>query len=283
MTSTRARSRRRVINPSAHPKIDLGFVPDSWITVFDALDEASFPSAADFLSVPEPPFDSTDDPTLLPAVPFTRDEPWGQMDGESSHHYAWFSYYRSLGLGREVVSVAHHFSIHPNTLYRVAKDHDWSIRALSWDAHRERIYTLQMIEDTRKMAHTHAEIAARGLTALSSAFNPILDEIEENPEAFAAELRALPVRSKLNLAQRSAAVLPSLMTAERVSRGLPSEVRANININESRLTIDSSDDILGVVHVLLSSAPGLATGRVAEIEAAGEDLDAEREPEGPAL
>lgn len=188
------------------------------------------------------------DPETEP--PFSESEPWGRMEGETEREFRWFCYYRSLGMGRKKSDVARHYEVSTAAVSSVVKKNDWDDRILAWDRYREREYTQKVIENVHAMAAHHAEIASRGILALSNAFEALIKRISQDPKKFEEEIGEMPIRQLFGLAQKSAQVIPNLMNAERLSRGMPTEITKNLTVEEHTVTIQTTDQLAEIVHAL---------------------------------
>lgn len=194
--------------------------------------------------------------SFLDASPYSAAEPWGLMDGESSHEYQYFAHYRAQGLGRVKNRVATHFEVSPAAIYRVAEKNDWDNRCRAWDVYREQIYTAERIEETRDMAKVHANIARKGIIALASAWEHLVGRMEADPELWKAELEEIPTKQLIVLAQRSAQVLPNLMNAERLSRGMPTELISTHSTVDQRITVQTTDELALILGGLFGALGG---------------------------
>lgn len=239
-------------------------LPKSWQTFFDeATDWPYIDPDENGLADPEPSF-VTYEPSA-DIEPFSEDEPWGIMATETDREYALFSHYRSLGITRTRTATAKHFSISTVHISKVSKERNWDARCRAWDDYREKIYTAELIMGVKEMAHKHAEIAREGVTALATTFEAIVSQLanEEDREQFLAQLAELPVKTQLAIAQRSAQVIPNLMSAERLSRGLPTEISAELHLTDARVTIQTTDDLYAIISGL---AGPLAVARSSDPE-----------------
>lgn len=195
---------------------------------------------------------------FLDATPYSVEEPWGLMEGEASRDYQYFSHYRAQGLGRVKLQVAKHFAVSPPVIYRVAKDNDWDNRCRAWDVYREKIYTAEIVEETREMARVHANIARKGIVALGSAWENLIERMESDPELWRAELEEIPTKQLITIAQRSAQVIPNLMNAERLSRGMPTELISTHSTHDHTVTLQSTDDLALLLAGLFGAIGGRA-------------------------
>lgn len=246
----------RITSKGKGSAVTLRQLPKSWIPIFEAVESWPYPDPDENgLSDPHPAFaDFPASPEDLPDIePFSEAEPWGKMSAESLHHYRLFDYYRSLNITRTRRAVAEHFGLARMTIEMLAGEKNWDARARAWDEYRERIYTAELLMGVKEMAHSHAETARQGIEALAIAFQAVVEglEDEDSRAELIAEINDLPVKQKLALAQKSAQVIPNLMNAERLSRGLPTEISASLNLNETRVTIQSTDDLYSVLSGLV--------------------------------
>jgi len=246
-------------------------LPDTWVTIIDAADEWPYlnPDAHGLLN-PEVDFsDYPSDPSLLPddIEPFSEDEPWGKMIAETNREYSQFSHYRAQGLTRTHTATSIHFGVKRTTISLLSKNRNWEARVQAWDLYRERVYTTELLLGVKEMAHTHAEVASRGIKALAI-------ENEGDRQAMFDELAELPVKTQLLLAQKSAAVLPNLMNAERLSRGLPTEISAELHLHDVRVSVQSTDDLANILLGLAGPLSVAQGDQSVEIEAEAIEDDA---------
>lgn len=234
----------------------------------DALNGWGVFTEPEHLHDPTTPFDSADpsvalasiNPVYLVDSQYSREEPWGMMDGESERDYQLFSHYRALGLARTKTDVARHFSVHNNSIYKLAGENDWDNRVRAWDRHKEEQYTAELLEQTRAMAGIHAKVAATGIKALASVFDVLIErtaDIDDLREQFAD----YPTATLLRLAQDTAKALPNLMSAERLSRGLPTELTATVIKQDTRITVRTSDEFAEILSTLAFAQPTVIDGR----------------------
>lgn len=242
------------------PKDDMDINLDMWGTIPN--DEPSLDALA----------------TIHP--PYTEDAPWQKMDSEPPHTYEAFLLYRDMGMStRTYKAVAELVDVTPMSITRWAADYNWNMRIVAWDEYRERIYTAAVIERTREMAEKHAEVAAKGIAALSTAFEAIIHRMEDDPEGFMGELSEKSASQLLSLAKSSAQVLPNLMSAERLSRGLPTELSASIAVVDQRITIHSRDDLAAIAFGLADVFAGSQGADVVDVRGTDPDARAEADPE----
>lgn len=210
----------------------------------DVMHEEEVDSFGDFPSAPE---EMPEAPAEL--VPYSEFEPWGKMDEETDRDYELFSHYLASGLGRTYGATARHFQISQAYISKRAHKHDWPDRVKAWDDYREMVYTSLVIEKTKKMAEEHAGIAAKGIAALAIVFDEILNRAKD-PELMKLELEEMSTRALFGLADKAARALPNLMGAERLSRGLPTELTAEVQVKENRVTVQTTEELSEIINGL---------------------------------
>lgn len=258
------------------PASVLAHLPEDWTTAITEAEEWPYLDPDDNgLADPEPTFanfPATKKDLPADIEPFSQEEPWGIMFTESSRTYQLFDHYRSLGITRTHRAVADFFDLSRQYVDQVATKFNWETRVRAWDDYRERVYTTELLLGVKEMAHKHAEVAAQGVAALATAFSGIVESMADpdSREAFLAEIAELPVRTQLALAQGSARVIPGLMNAERLSRGLPTEISAELRVSEARVTIQTTDDLadilLGIAGPLAVSRSGDSEGEIVDVD-----------------
>jgi len=240
------------LNPSRETQ--LSKLPPSWRTALGKAEEWPFVDPDVMLATQVPSFGDfpADDSVPDDIIPFSEFEPWGKMEDETGRDYELFSYYRASGLSRSQSATARHFGITQPYVGRVAARCNWLDRVDAWDKYREQVYTTQVIDGIRKMADDHAQIASKGIKALSIAFDKLLERMEGDDPAWQNEIDELSFRTLFSMVERSGRVLPNLMGAERLSRGLPTELTAQVIIKENRVVVQSTEDLAQIVQGLQS-------------------------------
>lgn len=264
-----------ILAPVTLPASEISRLPESFRVIVEAANRWPYPDPdSNGLADPYPGFDD-DDNTYLPAdiEPFSENEPWGKMESESPRAYAMFCHYRAQGLTRTMKKTAEHFGVLTPTISNIASKYNWHSRIAAWDDYRERVYTNELLMGVREMAERHTEVAKKGIEAIAVVFESIAEQIADPDDRaeFLAELRDLPVRTQISLAQKSSQVIPNLMNAERLSRGLPTEISANLHQVDHTVTLQTTDDlfsiITGLAQPLAASRSALQSGEHGIIEA----------------
>lgn len=152
-------------------------------------------------------------------------EPWGQLPDEPERSFEMFKWYRDQGLTRTIKATAEHFGVKAVGVSNdYASPYRWRDRARAFDDHEDRVYRLSLDRAVREMAERHASSMAEGLQALTAPFIALQKRIEIDPEEFWEDLANTDAKRLIELAVKVGRVLPAMMGAERLARGLPSEI-----------------------------------------------------------
>lgn len=182
---------------------------DSALTSPLDLDAPDLPSAPLATS---PPLDSTDD------------EPWGRQRAETDRQWELFSYFMSLPHSqRTLTNVAKEYGLHLSGVKEVAAKRDWKVRVAQWDQHQSRIFQLARTEAIRDMVTRHATDVQNIITLLQLPFQAIARKLEYEP-GLVDELSERDMQALVNMATKAGRLIPSMMNAERLARGMPTEV-----------------------------------------------------------
>lgn len=247
-----------------NPKTTNGVtLPLSWQVLTDASESWPFLDPDENgLADPEPSFaDYPAEPEafgLNGDVPWSNDEPWGRMLSEGDRAWELFCEFRAQGITRSIRQVAEKFELAQSTIFGYAQENNWQARAIAWDDYRERIYTIELLAGVKEMAHRHAEIARNGIESLSVIYDTILGQLSNEVERadFIEELKALPPKTQLAIAQRSGQVMGNMMNSERLARGLPTEITADISLRKTEVTIQPTDALVDIIGGLLAAVAG---------------------------
>lgn len=150
-------------------------------------------------------------------------EPWTRKENETEKAWGYFEHFRDAGPERTFVGTAKHFGLHEAFVSKIAAKYRWRDRALAWDRHMDRVYRISVQRAVREMAQRHASQVVESLGVLALPFQAIQRKLEENPD-FLDELAGTDIRRLFDMALRSGKILPMLMSAERLARGMPTEI-----------------------------------------------------------
>jgi hypothetical protein len=212
--------------------------------------------------------DALDDPNI---------NPWERLPGETAAAYAAFEAYRDMGPGRSVPKVID--MGHSGTSAAWCSKNLWVERCRRWDQHLSRIREQTYINGIEEMAYRHAETAKETLEALMAPVNELNRRVKEDPDRTRAELDGASIGKIMELAQASARSLQSVMNAERISRGLPTEISKKDEEHVHRIEYGDPERLAatletfartGVLDALMATG---GTGQVIDAEAYELDPD----------
>ena len=202
--------------------------------------------------------DLTPDPHTLDVAPNYL-EPWNRLADETDRAWEVFLYYRDLGPGRTQTAVGKHFGINLNGIQaNYVNKYDWKERVLSYDQHEDRLYNAKRATGIKEMATRHSNDLVGFLDALAIPFRALQAKLESDPEAL-EDLSESTVKQLIDLSVKAGRIIPSMMAAERVARGMPSET---IEIHgEVTHTHDLDRDQIGEVLATLERSGAFAEQR----------------------
>lgn len=184
-------------------------------------------------------------------------EPWNRLADEGDRPWLIFSYHRDQGPARSVKATAEHFGIVQSTLWRYSAKYDWVDRLRAFDQHEDRIYNARRATAIKEMAERHGDAIEGYLEALAVPFQALRMKLEEDPDAI-ANLSESSIKQLIDLSVKSGRIIPSMMQAERLARGMPSEV---LEIKgEVTHTHELDRDQLGEVWATLAAAGAFPDG-----------------------
>jgi len=231
------------------------------------------------------------DDLAVPAVASMNEwrEPWERRDDESEYAWAMFCHFRDLGAKRTHMQVVE-YAIHglkrwdeskkgvPDDIYlnrrrrevsNLGSRKEWAKRIFAYDAEQERLYQIARSEAIREMAERH-EIAIE--KAISGLLVPIdaLEIAMRDPE-FVKSLSEKNASKLIDLANRASRTIPTLMSAERLSRGMPTEISGGKIEHEviHRVERDHIGEVLaalGQARIVDDGGTGFGSGEVIDAE-----------------
>ncbi len=205
-------------------------------------------------------------------------EPWDRQLQETSDQFLAFTTYRGLGPKRTFAQTARDMGLHAATVAKMAEDHHWKDRIIAWDFYQDRVFQAEITEHTRTMARRHVRMAEESLKALQAPVEAMNKWMEENPEEAASAFAATDPKTAARLlkqVQDSSKIYPSIINAERLAVGQPTDVTEhteNINYGDAE-RIGEVLDVLqatGVLDAILGKGEG---GEIVDAEIVGVDDD----------
>jgi len=199
-----------------------------------------------------------DESTLSVAANYT--EPWNRLADEKDRAWEVFRYYRDLGPARTIKAVVQHFGYANATSVQntYVTKYDWRERVLAYDQYEDRIYNAKRATAIKEMADRHSTDLVGFIEALAVPFTALKQKLESDPDSL-DDLTESTVKQLIDLSVKAGRIIPSMMAAERLARGMSTEV---IEIRgEVTHTHGLDRDQLGEVWATIAEAGGFADGR----------------------
>jgi hypothetical protein len=197
--------------------------------------------------------------------------PWERLPKEPPYAWAAFSHYRDAGAGRTFLGTAewafennlgkaptNTLDKYRNAIRRFRDLYRWNERCFAYDAEQERLYQMARSEAIRDMAARHEGQIEEAIDGLMVPVNALTAAMSED-EAFMADLTNMDKKKLISLANLAARTIPSLMAAERLSRGMPTEIVSG-KVEHQHVQVVERDQI-GAVLEILGQAGVLNVGR----------------------
>jgi len=188
-------------------------------------------------------------------------EPWDRRDDETDYQWDVFCHFRDLGLGRTRIKVVDYII---DVLERWPKDSDrvelrrnisnyiqkfeWTRRVFAFDQEQERLYQLARSEAIRDMAQRHEDVIEKAIDGLMAPIDALSLAMVDDPD-FISSLAKSDKKKLIDLANRATRTIPSLMAAERLSRGMPTTIVGG-NVEHEVIHTVERDQIGGILEVL---------------------------------
>lgn len=188
------------------------------------------------------------------------DPPWERFTGESTPAWDAFRTYRDMP-DRSLSKVARELGKSKTLMDRWSRAHRWQYRTVAYDAEQDRLRLQEQNQAILDMARRHAQQAMAGINALMLPALAVVQKQRSDPELI-ANLSMARLDDLLNLLARTAGPMATLMQAERLARGEPTDITesrgANFNIEVREETLDT--DRLGRILAILGDAGVLTAG-----------------------
>jgi hypothetical protein len=224
-----------------------------------AVTEAAIDQSVEIIHDEDLPALTDDDRADIQAADMAEyTEPWNRMEHEGLTPFKYFCTFRDAGPARTSAMVSRIHDLSITTVAKYHKLYDWKSRALAFDQHEDRIYQTRRTLAIREMAERHGANIVDTIDGLMVPIRELQKRMEEDPQRVAEELDELATDKLVNLAARTTGLLPNLMGAERLARGMPTEITQVEFSGEVKHQI-SRDGIADVLEVL--QAAGAFDGR----------------------
>lgn len=159
----------------------------------------------------------------LELIPDDYVKKWEQQPDEPATPYKYFSYFRDMGPLRTKVEAAAHFGIVAISMSKYSAKYDWDNRLALFDREEDRLYQLRRQIKMKEIVEGHSAIIEEAIEGLVAPFHALALRIEQDPD-FITDLSELNPRRLLDLANKTARTLPSMLAAQRLTLGMPTEI-----------------------------------------------------------
>lgn len=195
--------------------------------------------------------------------------PWERLDTETDYKWSLFRHYRDSGPQRSFKKTAKHFRKNSDQWDDLDEDRDvgrmgkqsvkthWADRVLAFDKDQERLYQLARSEAIRDMVQRHEGIIEEAIEALMVPVKALSLAIKTDPD-FIRKLSKINKNKLIDLTNRTMRTIPNLMSAERLSRDMPTEIVGGVVEHQVVHSVDR--DQIGEVLAVLGEAGVLHVG-----------------------
>jgi hypothetical protein len=197
---------------------------------------------------------------------------WEKIPHESKEQHDAFLAYLEFP-PRSITGLAEQIGSPTTTLYRWARRFSWEDRAREFDIEMDRAFAREMAHQARETARRHSQEARDTIKTLLAPVEAMRLRYEEDPERFIAELSEKDLNTLFSMVNKSAAKLPSMMNAERLAQGSPTEITKrhddhslSVDIGDPARIIDTISALGGLDYLSQLLRAGDA-GEVIEAEA----------------
>lgn len=219
-----------------------------------------------------------------PNEPNGYQDPWDRLPNETDYMWNLFLHYRESGLQRSLKKTAQY--VIDNDLRsknRTKKGTDksfvvdaystqykWRSRCLAYDNEQERLYQLARSEAIRAMVSRHEEVIENAISGLMAPIEALNRAMSQDSE-FVNSLSKTDAKKLIDLSNRAARTIPSLMAAERLARGMPTEIVGGVVEHQVVVSVERNQigeilAILGQAGVLNVGDPGGGVGEIVDAE-----------------
>lgn len=208
----------------------------------------------------------TNAPNAPDLIPADYREPWNRTEDETDQSWKYFVYYRNAGPTRSINKTAAHFKVKYGSIGRMSAQHRWPARAAAFDEYEDRVYQIRRQIAIREMAERHADQMVDALEALTIPFKALAQKFANEP-GLIDEMAERDVKSLLGMAAQAGRIAPQLMSAERLARGMPSDiVQVDTEVTHvHEITTDSLATVLEELERAGAFDARISAGSVEEI------------------
>ncbi len=217
----------------------------------------------------------------LVAQPDEYLSPWDRQPNETDYMWDLFTHFRESGLQRSLVKTTRYVvdkglrnrtktTKKSFTVRDYSVKHKWQSRCLAYDKEQERLYQLARSEAIREMVERHEGVIEAAITGLMTPINALNRAMEDDAE-FISNLSKTDAKKLIDLSNRAARTIPSLMAAERLARGMPTEIVGGVVEHQVVVSVERNQigevlAALGEAGVIDVGIPGGDAGEIVDAE-----------------
>ena len=222
-------------------------------------------------AVSQTPDDSLANVTADPPALEMYLQPWDRRPKESDQGWLLFTRFRDKGPKRTQTDIARFadstleesglkprgFEWQRRAVHRFATKFDWQERVFSYDKETERLYQLARSEEVRAMSERHGVIIVDAIEALTVPADALRYAIENDPN-FIKKLSKTSANRLVSLVNQTSRTIPALLNAERLVRGMPTEIISGVVEHQHVVSVEQSQ--MGAILDVLANANRLNDG-----------------------
>ncbi len=169
-------------------------------------------------------------------------QPWEQQEGETPRAFGGFQVYKDLGPSRSLNAVAEDLfgkkkaKTQVRTVSRWSSKWRWVERARAWDRYATRQANQASLKERRRQGKQAAEWQANQARALMAVCLAPADALQKKIQRAAANkeegLEGLGVKDLGWLAMTAGKIMPGLIKAERLARGMDDDADDGLTVEE---------------------------------------------------
>jgi hypothetical protein len=170
-------------------------------------------------------------------------EAWERRDSESAESFEAFSFYRDQGADRSLRSTAQYLRKSNAVIMAWSRRDSWVQRCVQYDAYLDSIRRREAEEAIVAMSHRHAESLERTWKILAAPAVELATRLEDPEDKTLKELTTSELLSAVATIGR---VMPRLVQAERLVRGISTENVAEADAAQAKTLEEAEAYLLGM-------------------------------------
>lgn len=180
-------------------------------------------------------------------------QPWQQQVSEPRKAFSTFCQYRDmLPDVRTIQKAAAATGRGIAGTYRQSSKWHWVERSEAWDQEQDRLKREAQVEEIVSMSKRHAGAAQAVLTTMMQPVQALLQKMKLEPELLINLSKKKP-EELLAMINKVAQALPQVTNVERLSRGLPTEIKSGQSLEGMYINVADPDSLSATVQILIQA------------------------------